>query len=227
MEWIGGFLLGFAGSLHCAGMCGPLLLALRGKGLAEGRGPLGPAAHHLGRLLTYGAIGALFATAGQTLAFAGFQRWVSILAGVLVLAGLAGHALSPASRWIQRATTSLRSRFGALLGRRTLGAAMGLGALNGLLPCGLVYVAAAGAAATANIAQGVAFMLAFGMGTLPMLLGITWVGAAFPAPARLRWRKAAPFAAACAAALLILRGMALGIPYLSPALGAAAGAACH
>jgi len=227
MEWIGGFLLGFAGSLHCAGMCGPLLLALRGKGLAAGRGPLGPAAYHLGRLLTYGAIGALFAAAGQTLAFAGFQRWVSLAAGALLLVGLAGRALAPASRWIHRATASLRSRFGGLLERRTLGAAMGLGALNGLLPCGLVYVAAAAAAATANLAQGIAFMFAFGLGTLPMLLGITWAGAALPAPARLKWQRAAPFAAGCAAALLILRGMALGIPYVSPELGAAACAACH
>ena len=100
-----------------------------------------------------------------------------------------------------------------------------LGALNGLLPCGLVYVACAGAVALGGIAAGAGYLLVFGLGTVPMMLGIGLAGRLIRLGTRLRFQKATPYALAVVAILLILRGTSLGIPYLSPA-GESQGAHC-
>jgi sulfite exporter TauE/SafE len=102
-----------------------------------------------------------------------------------------------------------------LLQQRSLTAQFGLGAINGLLPCGLVYVAAAGAAAMGNPLTGAGYMTVFGLGTLPMLLGIGIAGARLSFATRLQ--RIMPVAVGVVAVLLILRGLGLGIPYLSPA----------
>ena len=80
--------LGLVGSLHCAGMCGPLALALPMTGNSRATFVLGRVAYNLGRIVTYCLLGAAFGLVGQTLAFAGFQRWVSIAAGSAILVGL-------------------------------------------------------------------------------------------------------------------------------------------
>jgi sulfite exporter TauE/SafE len=120
-------------------------------------------------------------------------------------------------------TVKLKTAFGSLLQRRTIAAPFALGAINGLLPCGLVYVAAAGAAATAHPFDGALHMAAFGAGTLPMMLGLAFAGA------RLRFalplRQLIPISVTTVAVLLVLRGLGLGIPYLSPALQMAQ--SCH
>jgi sulfite exporter TauE/SafE len=120
----------------------------------------------------------------------------------------------------------LKGAFARLLQRRTLASQFLLGTLNGLLPCGLVYIAAAGAATTLSPAFGALHMAAFGLGTLPMLFGVGMLGG------RLRLLnphtpKLIPIFVAAVAILLVVRGMALEIPYLSPALKAAAATACH
>jgi hypothetical protein len=102
-----------------------------------------------------------------------------------------------------------------------------LGLLNGLLPCGLVYVACAGATATGGLMAGVQYMAAFGLGTVPMMLGISLSGRLIPIALRLQLRKAIPVSVFLLASLLILRGLALGIPYLSPDLASANSSCCH
>jgi sulfite exporter TauE/SafE len=101
-----------------------------------------------------------------------------------------------------------------------------LGLLNGLLPCGLVYVACAGAATTDGMLAGMGYMAAFGIGTVPLMLGIGLSGKLMPLSLRLQLRKAIPVSVFLLAALLILRGMSLGIPYVSPDLSAGA-SCCH
>jgi len=96
--------------------------------------------------------------------------------------------------------------------------------LSGFLPCGLVYVACAAATTTAGVTQAATYMAVFGLGTVPILFVMSTSGRLFPAGLRLKMRKAVPVAVVLLASLLILRGMALGIPYLSPDLSAAA---CH
>jgi sulfite exporter TauE/SafE len=218
MNLIAAFLLGLAGSLHCALMCGPLVLAIasarqHNQGLS---GVLHNSAYHTGRILTYCGLGAVSGLIGAAFIFAGFQRWLSITAGALVLLGtisaIRAKWTGPSGKWV----LALKSRFGRLLGNRSVGATVLLGGLNGLLPCGLVYVACASAAAGGGLTSGVATMLAFGLGTAPMLLSIGLAGRLVRFSNPLRLRKVILSCAAAAGILLIVRGLSLGIPYLSP-----------
>ena len=225
VSWISALTLGLVGSLHCAGMCGPLALALPDDA-PRARFVLGRLLYNLGRTLTYAAMGALFGAAGQTLALAGFQRGISLAAGAAILAwlllrGRAGTWMG-ARRLAGRIVAPVQRALGRLLGRRGPGALLGFGLLNGLLPCGLVYLALAGAAATGSVAGGAAFMAVFGAGTVPMMLAIALAGKLVHVALRNRLQRLVPFALATLAALFILRGLALGIPYLSPNLAASA-----
>ena len=227
MELWTAFILGLAGSLHCAGMCGPLALALPPTGAAPVNYVAGRFAYNLGRVITYCLLGLVFGLIGQTLLLAGVQRWVSIALGLALLAGL--FASGRLSRWlpVARLVGGLKSRMSALLRRRSSLALGLLGLLNGLLPCGLVYVACAGATATGRLSAGAAYMAVFGLGTVPMMLGISLSGKLVPVSLRLRLRKVVPVSVFLLAALLILRGMSLGIPYVSPDLSSKTPACCH
>lgn len=219
------FLLGLAGSLHCAGMCGPLAMALPATGGGRGGFWAGRLAYNGGRLVTYSLLGLVLGLVGKSLALAGVQRWVSIVAGVVVLSGLwlaaEGRVGLPMARgvlWIKRC-------LGGLLRHRTAPGAFLLGMVNGLLPCGLVYAAGAGAVAAGSWLEGVAYMGVFGLGTFPMMLALGLSGRALSLPWRLRLQRWVPWSIGMVGALLVLRGLSLGIPYFSPDL--VAGTCCH
>ncbi len=219
------FILGFAGSLHCAGMCGPLVLAMTSGSRGGLRGLSGMIAYHAGRLGTYALLGVVFGMLGRSLALAGLQRWVSIGAGVLLLAGLASLLPGKSTAWAVAVVGGLRRAAAPWMRHPTPAARMVLGSINGLLPCGLVYAAGAGSAAAGSLLESVTYMVVFGLGTLPMLLGLSISGQALP----LRWRAGiqglVPWTLGIVGVLLIVRGLGLGIPYLSPAV--AAGSCCH
>jgi hypothetical protein len=227
MEIWSAFLLGFAGSLHCAGMCGPLALALPMAGRSGAGFLAGRLAYNAGRVVTYCLLGGVFGLLGKLLLLAGVQRWVSIALGVLLLVGLA--ASRRWERWlpVARLVNPLKARMAPLLRQPTFTALGVLGLLNGLLPCGLVYVAGAGAVATGHLATGVAYMAVFGLGTVPMMLAMSLSGKLLSAPLRHRLRSLVPISIALVAALLVLRGLGLGIPYLSPDLSTGHCAHCH
>ncbi len=221
--------LGLFGGIHCAGMCGPLVLALPGR--AGGGYLAGRLAYQGGRIAMYCVLGVILGGIGRTLFLAGAQRWVSLSLGVALLAGV---LLSPRvleASWLAAGAFRLRRLMGRHLREHGLGSMTLLGALNGLLPCGLVYVAAAGSVATGEVLGGIAYMALFGLGTLPTLLGISLGGRLIPASARVRLRRLTPAVVVLLAVLLILRGLSLGIPYLSPAIGSgppgATGGCCH
>ena len=221
------FILGLVGSLHCAGMCGPLALAL--PRVKEGRASFvyGRVLYNLGRITTYAVIGMVFGLAGSSIALGGFQRWLSIGVGVVLLLSVAGVTLAPvnASGW--RIFQFVRQAFGALVRRQRYAALFALGVVNGFLPCGLVYVAAAGAAVGGSILGAVGAMASFGLGMMPMMLGMPLLWRQFRFLGRIQARHFVPATVAVVGVLLVLRGMELGIPYLSPVLGATEGAACH
>jgi sulfite exporter TauE/SafE len=219
-------LLGFVGSLHCAVMCGPLILAVSNVGRAGLSLTASRLTYNAGRIATYCLIGLVFGAVGKTFAFAGIQRWVSVLAGAAILLGLLLSTRVALKTPAMRLVVKLKSAFAGLLQHRSLGSQFLLGALNGLLPCGLVYIAAAGAATTLNPLGGALHMAAFGMGTLPMMVGLG-VASGRLRPLSVRFQKLIPISVIVVAALLLLRGMALGIPYVSPPLNEHASLTCH
>lgn len=218
--------LGLVGSLHCAVMCGPLTLAvvrLDGSRTSLSKTRL---VYHAGRLTIYTIIGAIFGALGQTFALAGLQRWLSIIAGLAILICLFSSSRASLKLPVAKLVIKLKTAFATLLSRRTLAAQFALGSLNGLLPCGLVYIAAAGAATTLSPAMGALHMLVFGIGTLPMLLGLSGMAGRVSHITR-RTPKLVGICVAVVAILLVLRGLSLGVPYLSPALAASEPAHCH
>jgi len=227
MDLFAAFILGLVGSLHCAGMCGPLALALPAAGNTAPGFVLGRVAYNFGRIVTYCLLGVVFGLVGQTLLLAGLQRWVSIALGLSLLLGLLASRRLTLRRPVAMLVDQLKPRMSILLQRRSYNSLAVLGLLNGLLPCGLVYVACAGATATGNMIAGVAYMAAFGVGTVPMMLTIGLVGRLTPLGFRLNLRKAIPACVFLLASLLILRGLSLGIPYLSPNLASGVPSCCH
>jgi uncharacterized protein len=218
--------LGLLGSLHCAAMCGPLLLALPVPDGGAGRFVAGRVFYQLGRIATYCLLGVMAGLIGKSIFVAGLQRWLSIALGVAILAGFLLSKKVAVSAPVVRLVTGLKSAMSVQLRQRSLRSLTLLGMLNGLLPCGLVYVALAGALARGGIFSGILYMACFGLGTLPTMLGIGIFGKAFPFSLRLKLRSVIPVGVCLVAGLLILRGMALGIPYVSPALVAGVPSSC-
>lgn len=220
------FFLGVLGSFHCVGMCGPLALALPLHELGTFRRVLAIAGYHGGRIAVYAFAGAFFGIFGRGVYLAGWQQEFSIVIGVLLVfftlfsrfsfGGLAG--LRPLQKVIMRLWHNPRPAKFVLLGMA-----------NGLLPCGMVYLAIAGALTRASIPESAAFMACFGAGTLPLLLLLQYTGLRIALPARAGLRRVIPFVTIVVGLLLILRGLDLGIPFLSPALPASPGrpVSCH
>ena len=220
------FLLGLLGSLHCAAMCGPLMLALPLPPGGPARFVAGRIVYQLGRIATYCLLGIVAGLIGKSLFVAGFQRWLSISLGLAVLAGFLISKRVAVSAPVVRLVGKLKFMMSAQLKQRSYRSLTLLGLLNGMLPCGLVYVALAGAVSRGDLLDAVTYMAMFGLGTLPTMLGISLSGRLFPAAIRLKLRSAIPVGVCLLAAMLILRGMALGIPYLSPDLSSATPSCC-
>jgi hypothetical protein len=220
------FALGLLGSLHCAAMCGPLMLALPSPSGGAGRFLAGRIFYQLGRIATYCLLGVVAGIIGKSIFLAGLQRWLSIALGVSILIGFLLSKKVALSAPVVRLVMQLKSAMSAQMRQRSFRSLILLGMLNGLLPCGLVYVAMAGAVSRGSLLNGLAYMAMFGLGTLPTMLGISLSGKLFPLSFRLKLRSAIPVGVCLLAGLLILRGMALGIPFVSPALIAGVPASC-
>lgn len=222
------FALGFAGSLHCLGMCGPLALALPGgRDASITRRLLGRLVYNLGRITTYAAFGLAAGSLGRVLQMNGFQETVSLVLGVLLLLTL----MIPAHRmpaWLTRTVYKpLQHALGTLLRKEGVTGLYQVGLLNGLLPCGLVYAALAGASLQAGSLRGAGYMALFGLGTLPMMFALSLGGLSLRTPRfQPLLRRVVPAVTLMVGVLLVMRGLSLGIPYLSPALGSG-GSCCH
>ncbi len=224
------FLLGLAGSLHCVGMCGPLLLALpldaAGKRHVMGQMLI----YHAGRILTYAALGMLFGLLGKGLAVAGFQKILSVAAGVFMLgmALMAGRfeRLVTVLPGFGAFTKRVKSGLGNLIRHNPNGSTFSIGLLNGLLPCGMVYAALAGAISSAGMVEGAGFMAFFGLGTLPLLLTVTALGRSLGLAMRAHLRFAQPILLTLAGLLLLQRGLHLDISLFESAVPKA-GMDCH
>ena len=214
--------LGFAGSLHCIGMCGPIAASLPLKARLKRQLFVNILIYNVGRVFTYALLGAIFGSVGQIFAFAGLQQSLSLVIGLGIVIVLILPKKAQ-SRLLQRVTeSSLMKRFrklwGGFMKRPKRMSFFIVGLLNGLLPCGLVYVALAGAIASSSWEGGARFMLLFGLGTIPALFIISWAGQSIMAKAKGLKRIILPIGAISLALLFILRGLNLDIPYISPDL---------
>jgi uncharacterized protein len=220
MEPVAGILIGLAGALHCIGMCGPIALALPRTQERASHFVLGRLLYQFGRITIYTLMGLLVGLGASTLALSGYERLVSISAGTLMIVAaimqLLWHRSLLPSGWLVTITTPVRTSMRSMLQKRTLTSMPLLGALNGLLPCGLVMAALFGSASTLSAIDGALFMFFFGLGTLPVMMVLALSIGSISTILTGRWKMAMPFIALALGALFILRGMELGIPYVSP-----------
>lgn len=230
---ITGLTLGAAGSLHCVGMCGPLSLALPTSHLSRFRQFLSLLVYQSGRVITYSLIGLVFGIAGRRIYISGYQRWFSIGLGVMVLALAVIYYLQKNTvhfALFNRFYSSVQQLIGRILKKnKGLSGFLWLGMANGLLPCGLVYVAIAATLSFSELTESVSFMAFFGLGTLPAMMMVGMAGSMIKPEARQLMRKVVPVFVTLMGVVLILRGLNLGIPFISPELPGAPGDAviCH
>ncbi len=214
------FLIGFFGSFHCIGMCGPIALAIPVQNSSRPNLIFGRILYNVGRAISYAAIGLVFGLIGQGLSIAGLQQSTSIVAGVLILAMvLLPSRLSQKISLLKPAyqfTNALKIKFGKLLKGKSNYTTFLIGLLNGFLPCGLVYMAVAGAMATGGYFDGALYMFLFGIGTIPVMLAVSIAGNFISLSVRKSMNKLIPVFMIVLGLLFILRGMNLGIPFVSP-----------
>ena len=214
------FLVGLVGSAHCAGMCGPIALALPLRSDIWVRRVAGGLIYNTGRILTYVLLGAVFGLLGKGLHMAGFQRWASIIVGVLMIAFVVIPLLFKQMPSLNTVLEGYSSRmiggFRALFRSSSYPSLFGIGLLNGILPCGLVYVAVAGAINTGGVLPGMMYMALFGAGTVPVMLAVSLAGSMISLKLRIFINRMSPYVIVLLGAIIILRGLSLGIPYISP-----------
>lgn len=219
--------MGMLGSFHCVGMCGPLALSLPLSDNSSWSKFSGAFLYNAGRVVTYSALGLVFGAVGKSVALFGYQQWLSLLLGVLIIVFILLPKKTKAinnSNLVMSFFEKIRAALGQLFFKKNYSSLFSIGLLNGLLPCGLVYMAAAGAVATGDMVNSVLFMAFFGLGTLPVMWSVAFFGNYVSIGLRKKIRKAYPYMMALMACLLILRGLGLGIPYVSPAVNQHSGA---
>jgi len=213
------FLLGFLGSFHCLGMCGPIALAISAKDNSRFLG--NKILYNLGRTVTYSLLGALIGLIGFSLALAGIQQWISIGMGVVIL--FMAFFYKRSERMITQTglfglVYKVKNSLGHFLKKGGRFAFFGSGLINGLLPCGMVYIALIASLALQSPLQGAFYMFFFGIGTIPMLLVLMVSGKMFSVSLRQKMVKGMPYLAMFIGILFIVRGLGLGGHLGSPKL---------
>ncbi len=225
--FIAAFITGLFGSMHCAGMCGPLAIAFNMRGGTNSF--MHAVAYNASRIFAYAMLGFIFGLIGFGFSLAGWQQIITICAGAVILIFVFGKKYLAGEKngnsVFQKMINSIRARIQKQFSKHTMQASFALGFLNGLLPCGLVYIALAGAVVSGNIYDGTFYMVLFGLGTFPLMFFFAVSGNYLSVKKRLLLRKALPAFSVVIACLLIIRGLNLGIPYLSPQFEAAQQAA--
>jgi uncharacterized protein len=216
------FLMGFTMSLHCAGMCGPIMTVMPFQKFGGFKKGLAIGLYHLGRISVY----ALFAVLLHS--FKGvfnprIQQYVSVVLGVtLLMAGVV--SFFPANKWKIRLPWAefVKRSLGRLIWEGGLGSITAAGMLNGMLPCGLVYVALSASLSAPTVGGAALFMYAFGVGTMPILLGVILLSKSNVGRLTANFlhlpslKRLVPMLMLVFGGIFVLRGMNLGIPYLSP-----------
>jgi sulfite exporter TauE/SafE len=214
------FILGLLGSFHCVGMCGPIafMLPLDRKSKLKKAMQLG--LYHSGRLFAYMLIGVLFGLMGKGLSLFGVQQKISIAVGLLMILVIAIPQKSfnkyNFSKPIFRLISKVKIALGKELKKKSPDTFLTIGFLNGFLPCGLLYMAVFGAISFGSMSGSLLYMLVFGLGTVPLMTLVVFLGNFISGAFRQKIQKAIPVFVGLIGVLFILRGLGLGIPYVSP-----------
>lgn len=218
--FIPAFLIGLGGSLHCIGMCGPLmfssLISNKKKDLSYTRWMF----YQAGRISIYVLWGVFFGTIGISVKWFGFQQNISLSLGIAILTIL---IITKAFPSFERKISSVllthfwKSKLSTLLQKQSRGSSFIVGILNGILPCGLVYVALAGATSLQDPIKGGLFMLSFGLGTLPLISAMLFWSNNLQLNVKKKLTRWYPALIGIIAIMLIIRGMNLG-NFFSPAM---------
>jgi sulfite exporter TauE/SafE len=204
---------------HCTGMCGPLVLAYSSAQVQQGGRPRGLLArillYNAGRITSYALLGMAMGLVGSAL-FMGARGNVlegvlsMLIAVVMILLGISLLGwLRGLTAWERLlASSALLCRIKALLRQRSLGSSYALGFANGWLPCGPVYAAAMAAASTGSLWKGGAVMLAFGAGTVPVLLALALGSGGLTLSRRRFFSRLGAVFVLLVGVQLLLRGMA-------------------
>lgn len=197
--------MGLAGSLHCVGMCSPLAMAVTSQRPFINNKIL----YNLGRILTYGLLGMVAATFGSVISLGPFRDIISFATGgfflLMGLGGISGVKIPLITSFINWMTSWLKGNFSYWLQRKNKSAVVLLGILNGLLPCGLTYIAMTYCFILPGIQDGFLFMVAFGFGTWPVMFGLPWIVSLTTQRMSFNFNRARTFAFVLVGVLLIAR----------------------
>jgi sulfite exporter TauE/SafE len=208
-------MMGLAGSLHCAGMCGPIIWIMPFQMQSGYKKWLSIALYHFGRISVYALLG-LVLHSFSSLFHPHWQQYISVALGItLLLIGIA--SFFPGKNSINLPWSNfVRNQLGRFIGNASLFSLFVAGILNGLLPCGLVYMALSAAATAPTTQQAILSMYAFGLGTMPVLIALTILKGKLSIISMQRVKKFVPVIMLFFGCIFVLRGMNLGIPYISP-----------
>jgi uncharacterized protein len=209
-------LMGFTGSLHCAGMCGPIIWIMPFQMFSGIKKAAAITLYHAGRISVYAAM-AIVLHSFRSLFDPRMQQYVSITLGVIFLvAGIISFTPNHFAKINLPWGGYVKKQLGKVIGNPGLGSITAAGILNGMLPCGLVYMALSASVTLPSVSQAVGMIYLFGIGTLPMLVGITLLKHKLKFLKGNHIRKLVPVVVFTFGCLFVLRGMNLGVPYLSP-----------
>jgi len=213
MFYFTALIMGFLGSFHCIGMCGPIALALPVNNTSALSVFTGRLLYNAGRIFTYSLLGLLVGLFGHAIAMKGFQKNLSISTGIIILVfaslSFRWKKINSFSYILSGYTFKLKKIFRNLFGQRSRLTQFIIGVVNGLLPCGFLYLALGGAAVTGNFIHGMIYMLLFGLGTIPIMLSLSLAGNFVGFRFQRYLKKATPYVAMAVAAFLIYRGLML------------------
>jgi uncharacterized protein len=214
--WTTALLTGFVGSLHCVGMCGPIALALPVGGKTQGQRFLSRLLYSLGRITTYSFIGLMMGFVGNRLFFSGLQQEISITIGISLLLILTLSHKTLIAKPLRLFNEEIKTLFSYFLHQKSLASMFILGLINGLLPCGFLYLAATGSVITGSPFGGMIYMALFGLGTTPAMFAVGILGKFMNLRIRKIFTQITPIYTFLIAVFLIIRGLNVGIPYVSP-----------
>lgn len=207
--------MGLTGSLHCAGMCGPIIWVMPFQQLNGFKKWLSIGLYHLGRITVYALLGVILFSF-KSLFNPQVQQYVSIvLGGILLVAGI--MSFFPGRFTVKLPwTTFVQRNLSRFMAKPKVYTLFITGMLNGMLPCGLVYMALSASVVAPTALNAAILMYAFGVGTVPMMVALTVLKDRTKLMQASHFRKFVPVVMLFFGSLFVLRGMNLGIPYVSP-----------